>query len=223
MKKIINILCIAIISVILASVVLPTYQLGYYFGAGFKEGMQSAKNGSEVSKVLDENTPLALAFAPSIEKITNAPDSLLDKSTGEILPITINKASIFVSNEFVPYSYNYVVLICDLLNLVILVILIVKFIRFIININRNVVFERCNVKLLRQLGVMMLSLAFISIAMGVYGEFMVSRLPYELSGYDYSYYWQLPWGNLLIGLVSLLMAQVWAKGIKMREEQELTI
>jgi hypothetical protein len=123
----------------------------------------------------------------------------------------------------VPQSYIIANLICGLIILAIVVVTIIKFIRLINNINRNKVFERCNVKLLRQLGILMLSLALVNIISGVYGEIIVARLPYELSGYTYSYYWQLPWGHILIGLVSLLMAQIWAKGIQMREEQELTI
>ena len=223
MKKVINILCVAIISVILASIILPTYQFGYYFGAGLNQGLQAVEGDSLSGKTLEENTPLALAFTPSIEKITNAPDSLLDTTNGNVLQFTINKGSIFVPNEMVPQSYSIVNLICGLIILVIVVIMIIKFIRLINNINRNKVFERCNVKLLRQLGILMLSLALVNIISGVYGEIIVARLPYELSGYTYSYYWQLPWGHILIGLVSLLMAQIWAKGIQMREEQELTI
>ena len=223
MKKVINLLCVAIISVIIASVMQPIYHFGYYFGAGLNQGLNVSEHGTTTESTLKDNTPIDLYFTPDIKKITCAPDSLLDTTNGNILPFTITRGSIYVPDSIISEAYSIVNIIFGTLIIIIALIVIIKFIRLITNINRDKVFEKCNVKLLRQLGFLMLLLALVTIISGVYGEFAVSRLHYNLPGYTYSFYWELPWGHILLGMVSLLMAQIWAKGIQMREEQELTI
>ena len=52
---------------------------------------------------------------------------------------------------------------------------------------------------------------------------MLSNMPVKLGAYEVTTYWTLPWSVLIIGLISLLMAEIWARGLQMREEQELTI
>lgn len=219
MKKTINTLCITIICVIAASVIMPTYQLGYYFGAGFQAGW----NAESQESLLKDNTPLSLAFIPDFDKLANVPDTIIDNKSGDILPIALTQGALYVPDNKIPQWYTIIAIICELGLICTAITLLVKFIRLIININKDKIFEHTNVKLLRHIGLMLLIITLIQLTLGVTGEIVVETLPYQFTGYTYGSYWQLPWSNLLLGLVSLLMAQIWHRGIKMREEQELTI
>ena len=54
-------------------------------------------------------------------------------------------------------------------------------------------------------------------------DYMLSNLSLNLDGYTISSYWELPWDTMLLGLLALLMAQVWSYGLQLKEDQALTI
>ncbi len=54
-------------------------------------------------------------------------------------------------------------------------------------------------------------------------DYMFSQLGFTIPGYQLSTFWTIPWGSLLMGLLAMLMAQIWSRGLEMKEEQELTI
>lgn len=222
MKRSINILCVVIICLIVASFILPTYELGYYFGAGVKTGIEAGES-NDSTMVIQDYTPLSVAFSADINTFTQTPDSITVKGSNTHLPLTLTQGDLYVPNGEISTWYYAVSLISGVLMIVTLILLLIKFIRFISNINKDKVFDDANVKLLRQLGILLLIVAILQIINGVASEIVIAGLPYEFEGYAYSAYWQLPWSNAIIGFVSLLMAQIWAKGIQMRKEQELTI
>ena len=93
---------------------------------------------------------------------------------------------------------------------------IVSFVRFILNVNRNEVFTRKNVSLLRRYGRYML----LAIASGIInGVLMVFVINMNIG----SEYWDL----LIIGtteaIFALIVAEAFCIGIKLQEEQNLTI
>lgn len=223
MKKSINIICVMIICVVIASVIIPTYQFGYYFGAGFNAGWESVEEGTTDNSVLQKNTPLTISFAPNIDKYTNAPDTIIDISNGNVLPFTVTQGSLFIPDNNIHQWYTIINTICELAIILLAIIILIKFIKFIVNINKDKIFEDRNIKLLRHLGLLLLCLAMSQITSGICSEIIINNLPYDFTGYKYSAYWQLPWGNMMLGLTSLLMAQIWARGIQMKKEQELTI
>lgn len=99
----------------------------------------------------------------------------------------------------------------------------IEFIKFIININKGYIFDNKNVKRLKRFSYYLISISVLKCVAGVIEDCLFSQLGLEMDGYSISSYWLLPWGTLLLGLLSLLMAQVWSRGIEMKEEQELTI
>lgn len=223
MKKSINIICVLIFCVVAASVIVPIYQYGYYIGASINSSFKLAKEGKIDEMIIQDNTPIAVAFSPNINKITHAPDSIIDKVNGNRLPFTITQGSLFVPDKCIPQWYIIVSTICGIIIIVLAITILIKFIKLIVNINKDKVFEKRNVVLLRYLGGLLIIMTLIQITSGICGDIIVDALPYEFTGYDFNLFWQLPWNNLMLGLISLLMAQIWARGIQMREEQELTI
>lgn len=217
----INVICIMIFIVILSSLVQPLYDFGYSFGQGLRAGIEAAETNT--TTILDNHSVLSVEFLPKTDKIISNPDKLTLLNSDEDLNFIIEQGSIYVSDDCIPMWISLLETVMYLAMIVVFIILIVKFVKFINNINKNKVFEKINVKLLKQMGLILLSMSIIQIVLLFSSKFIVSTLSLEIEGYSISSSMDFPWTVTLIGLVALLMAQVWAKGIQMREEQELTI
>lgn len=207
--------------VILSSLVQPLYDFGYSFGQGLRAGIEAAETNT--TTILDNHSVLSVEFLPKTDKIISNPDKLTLLNSDEDLNFIIEQGSIYVSDDCIPMWISLLETVMYLAMIVVFIILIVKFVKFINNINKNKVFEKINVKLLKQMGLILLSMSIIQIVLLFSSKFIVSTLSLEIEGYSISSSMDFPWTVTLIGLVALLMAQVWAKGIQMREEQELTI
>ena len=89
----------------------------------------------------------------------------------------------------------------------------VSFIRFILNVNRDKVFVWENVRLLRWTGGGLL-IAVLSISI----HDAIEHIPLEKIYHDYA-----PMSDLTFGVFCLIVAEVFAIGLKLKEEQDLTI
>lgn len=96
------------------------------------------------------------------------------------------------------------------------------FIRLMVAINRQEIFCWSNVHRLRRIGVLM-SLGFLMCALQIYCSFRVQGEVFAMQGYSFSLREAIDLSNLLLGLVALIVAEVFALGLKLKEEQELTI
>lgn len=210
-----------ILIVILSSLVQPLYDFGYSFGQGLRAGIEATETNT--TTILDNHSVLSVEFSSKTDKIISNPDKLTLLNTDEDLNFIIEQGLIYVSDDCIPIWISLLETILYLTMMVVFIILIVKFVKFINNINKNKVFEKINVKLLKQMGLILLSMSIIQIVLVFSSKYIVSTLLLEIEGYSISSSIDFPWTVTLIGLVALLMAQVWAKGIQMREEQELTI
>ena len=87
----------------------------------------------------------------------------------------------------------------------------ISFIRFILNVNRNEVFVWENVNLLRLTACGLMILALVAAC----DEFLTGSSFVEV--YDHFF------DAFLFGVFNLIIAEVFAVGLKLQEEQELTI
>lgn len=216
-KTSINLLCILIICILSFSVLMPVYMYSYAFCAGFAGGWEDNSDA-----MLTRMSPIEMTFEPSIEQITNPSDSIYFDD-GRSYPMVMRQAMVMIPDREVPQWTQWLSFAIYFACLVLTVTLLVSFIRFIININRGKIFEPSNISRLRRFGWYLLSIALLEIANGIIAEYSISALGVAIDGYSAAAYWVMPWSNLLISLVALLMAQIWAYGFDMRREQELTI
>lgn len=223
MKKSINLLCVLIICVVGVSVVMPTYNIGYYFGTGFRAGWESEQNGTAEDLIISNRTTVSTVFTPNVNKMIYNPDTIVSENSNESVPVVWSQGTIFVPDQNIPLWFIIITTVCQLAVIVCVIILIIKFIKLIVNINKDIIFEIKNVRLLRQIGLSFLLSSLFQFLSGITSELFVDTIPYSFAGYDLSALWVLPWSNVLFGLIAYLMAQIWARGIQMREEQELTI
>ena len=227
-KTSINILCILIILLITVSVLTPMLYLGEVFFAGLKNGyeQQTSIDGGQLLEhdayQPAEISMVDLNFKPDLATLIGSSDSITFKD-GERFRIIQSRCLLIVPKEKWPENYNWCVNIIYLACLVLYVLLIVQFIRFIVNINRGNIFDSKNVTRLRRFACFLISISFLKCIGGLIEGHMFSKLSLHIDGYALSSYWEMPWDTMLLGLLALLMAQVWSYGLQLKEEQSLTI
>ena len=99
---------------------------------------------------------------------------------------------------------------------------VVYFFRFIRNINRNIIFDKRNIIQLRKLGWGFV-IVFFTTLISSYLDFYDMTKYFSLSYAEIKPYHPFASTEIFMGLTAFLFAEVFSIGIKMREEQELTI
>ena len=135
----------------------------------------------------------------------------------------LDRATVLIPDSTRSDALEWMIIGCYAAGVILFVCFVVAFVKFIININKGRIFVRKNIGLLRRIAWYLISVALLRCAGGIADDTMLSNMPVKLGAYEVTTYWTLPWSVLIIGLISLLMAEIWARGLQMREEQELTI
>lgn len=211
MKKKLNILCALVFAVLLLSLSENIYSMVWGVIEGGKIGLES-KTG--------EITPLhPLIVFP--DNLSNTPDSIFNKMSGEQVPIWHVQSLVTIDTS----TSIWLSIVVSLLSLILIIFgikAVLQFIKFIRNINRSDIFCWANVKLLRRLGTYLL----ITFAATLGSTYIHTwQLSQALAIPGYSYNWLNPFSrsSLLLGVVAFVIAEVFAIGLKMKEEQDLTI
>ena len=99
---------------------------------------------------------------------------------------------------------------------------IVLFVRLIISINKSDIFNWKNVRRLRRLGLALIISFCCSFSVAYITLYNVGEV-FSLRGYTLELSGILSGTMLVLGLCSLIVGEVFAIGLKMKEEQDLTI
>ena len=151
------------------------------------------------------------------------PDKLLNKKNGEMLPARINNAVVKVPIEIGERSISSVIciILCSILILTGFIMAVYNFLRIIFAVNKSVIFEWINVRRLRRMGIGFISIFVFNTIMILVHKHTVLQL-IEIENYKIINS-PLEGSILMFGVVSFLVAEIFAVGLKLREEQELTI
>lgn len=99
-KTSINILCCLILAILGASILLPAFNLGSMFMAGFTSGYESGKaavtSGESISNEM--TVPVDISFNPHIETFISSTDSICFENS-ETYPMIMTRAFIFVHED----------------------------------------------------------------------------------------------------------------------------
>lgn len=215
----INTLCILVISILLASISLPLVFSISSFMTGFKYGYDSA---SEATPAVVQNAIVDVALVAEPSQFIATTDSLTFDD-GHSYPQIMKRTQLLVPGEKVPIWTTWFTVFCSILIIILFVYLVIEFIKFVININKNKIFIQDNIKRLRRFSFCLLLIALFQIASGIVEDISLSSLNLSLAGYQLTAFWMIPWSNMLLGCLSLLMAQIWSIGLKLKEDQALTI
>ena len=210
MKRRLNILSILVFIVL----GLSLYTTGYQFGTGMKAGMSLAKEQHKESKACDRPM-LAGDFrfvdvVPTIAMIK--PDTIINAQNNEKVPVMYTQMAVRTGKE-VNYSYLIISSSCSLMNALLTISALIIFVILILSIKI--------VRRLRWLGsLLIMSFVFYLIPQVV--NYWGLKEVFALEHYIIAPL-ALQTTDLLLGLGCLIVAETFAIGLKMKEEQELTI
>ncbi len=212
MKTRINVLCISILVALALSMSMTVRMTTNMAISGFELGMESARTGKEIK-------------IPNYEMIMTIPTDLMEKTgtitnlkNGEEIPIKPVMSLVAVDKPTTNYmnSLMYIIVLAGM------IYALIEFIKLIRNINKSIIFDWKNVKLLRKLG-WTLIIVFVLYFIIIFSNNYSMSQNISLNGCEFSSSILFSDPMLILGCVSLLIAEIFAKGLKMQEEQDLTI
>lgn len=218
MKRRLNILCVLVMLVLGYSVFESAYYVSSAFisGAelGFKHGMNSDRRKMEE---LSGMRPVALF--PS--DFANLKDSVYNEKSGTFVPAIYSQLTVSVKVESNVWL-KLTTILGTFLDIFASIAAVVLFAGFIVSINRSRIFEWRNVRRLRWLGASLI-FSFLCSAVPVCIAFYELSGVFEIPNYSLTTYSLVSTLTLVLGLMSLIVAEVFAIGLRMKEEQDLTI
>jgi len=149
------------------------------------------------------------------------PNELLNKKSGELMPTSIKNATVKVAvGERSMLNLLSMLLFLIILNVGYLIVAY-NFLRIIFAVNKSVIFEWVNVKCLRIMGIGFI-LMFIANAILV---FIQQYSFYKIMDIENYKIINSPFDGsiLMFGVISFLVAEIFAVGLRLKEDQELTI
>jgi hypothetical protein len=216
MKKKLNLLCILVFVVLIGSIVLN-------FTTGFMVGLDSVDETSNVEKPLSPNVRLtSMSLYP--ENPTVPTDTVVNTLTGEKTPILYTQIVAFTKSDKDSGVVSPTILIFSLLTTIFAICAFVAFFRLVLRINKSNIFDWKNVRILRRLGIY-LCILFVGKAVTLYSSLIEASNTIAIEGYGIN--WSEGQSSLalqlLLGLLCLISAEIFAIGLRMKEDQDLTI
>lgn len=200
--------------------ILLCFALGLQFGFSggrairdFERGWNSVGSNNDAQEyvMLDVYLKPDTAHMPT--------DSLYNKKSNTWMPAQIRSASVGIADEGMPWVSG---LAKGIVKIILFVVLMVLFFKLMIEVGLSRVFVWKNVKLLRLIGLILILVSVMD-----YIEFKYAvesfRAMIEIPGYIVSGNRLFNFMNLILGLAAFLIAEVFAIGLKLKEEQDLTI
>lgn len=218
MKRRLNILCVIVLLVLGYSVL----EMTYYVGMGIKLGLEKGLDDDVAAKEKEALNHLhAVQLMPEDLGGAILMDSIYNEKSGEYVPATFGQ--LLVSVDAHPGTVSRVISTLALMaNYVVIIWAVVLFIRLIVSINRSDIFNWKNVRRLRRLGVMLM-LSFGCSLLTSFITFYNVKKVFSVPGYQLNMTDTVEITSLVLGISALIVAEVFAIGLRMKEEQELTI
>lgn len=216
-KTSINLLSALVILFLTVAMLLPVVKVLYSF-IGTYTGANSLQN----ERILQSATPMEVNFYPEPDMIDN-PTVELTFDNGDIHPAVVQQAVVIVPQQESFFWTSLAEICIYAIAVVIYALMIIDLIKFIININRGKIFVRASVTRLRRLGLYLLVIGFLELSAGLIEDYTVTNCGLTMAGVGLGANWEMPWSIFLLGLMALLLGQVWSHGLELREENDLTI
>ncbi len=221
MKKQLNLICVLIFFFVGLSLLPSIYLMGNAFVDGFSAGMSQAEKVYEqgVTNISAEVlSPLALNLWPKSLAATS--DKIFNQRDQEWYPASQIKTLVWVKSKELGITQLGGLL--TLISLIFIVKAIIQFYKLINAINHEVIFDWLNVRRLNRIGRNLL-ISFVLTQAYVLMNYWASIRLFELEGYEHNIGCDFQSMTLIMGLIALLVGRIFAIGLQMKEEQELTI
>ena len=149
------------------------------------------------------------------------PDTIINAQNNEKVPVMYTQMAVRTGKE-VNYSYLIISSSCSLMNALLTISALIIFVMLILSINKSQIFNWKNVRRLRRLGVLLI-IGFVCTFLLAFLSFHNVEKVFSVTGYSLSMADMVHITSLVLGISALIVAEVFAIGLKMKEEQELTI
>ncbi len=216
MKKRLNLICLGIVLAVLVSMSF-LFSTFYY---GFKAGIDAYEQGAAGVEKLDVTYKMIGTIPTDV--ITNETATAINEKDGSTVSILPFISMIGVPNEKADATDSIFLSLLDWMVIICCIYAIVQFVKMIRNIHRNIIFDWANVKRLRRLGLSLILCFCCSLVTFAINNHLVSQV-ISLKDCDFSIAFQFSDPTLLIGFTSLLFAEIFAIGLRLKEENDLTI
>ena len=190
----------------------------YAVGIGFQTGVEG---NSSQSHELDEYVEAPTVNLMPARFVGLSHGTITNKVTGQPVDIWPERIAVNMPVSY-PRWFNIVNDVSRYTVYALLIAIVVLFLKLIVRVNREIVFDWRNVRLLRWLGALELAGTVVITAIQIYGASIVSR-QFGVSGFVTDYFSYVSAMELTVGLVALIVAEIFAVGLKMKEEQDLTV
>ncbi len=216
MKKRLNLICLGIVLAVLVSMSF-LFSTFYY---GFKAGIDAYKQGAAGVEKLDVTYKMIGTMPTDV--ITNETATAINEKDGSTVSILPFISMIGIPNEKADATDSIFLSLLDWMVIICCIYAIVQFVKMIRNIHRNIIFDWANVKRLRRLGLSLILCFCCTLVTFAINNHLVSQV-ISLKDCDFSIAFQFSDPTLLIGFTSLLFAEIFAIGLRLKEENDLTI
>lgn len=219
MKRRLNFITLLLALAFGLCLVSTLYQSVADFRAGWnsKQHADDGQNKKECESVPETNLQLWLNLVPTNHFPST--DSIYNVKSATWIPAEIQQVRVEIAERRMPM----LVLVPVAILLVATGILIfVCFLKLVWSVNASVIFDRSNVKRLRYIGLGFVIL-FLEHTIESFYFLKVAEELVEIPGYALSAGDVMNAGSLILGMVSFLFAEIFSIGLRLREEQELTI
>lgn len=216
MKKRLNLICLGIVLAVLVSMSF-LFSTFYY---GFKAGIDAYEQGAAGVEKLDVTYKMIGTMPTDV--ITNETATAINEKDGSTVSILPFISMIGIPNEKADATDSIFLSLLDWMVIICCIYAIVQFVKMIRNIHRNIIFDWANVKRLRRLGLSLILCFCCSLVTFAINNHLVSQA-ISLKDCDFSIAFQFSDPTLLIGFTSLLFAEIFAIGLRLKEENDLTI
>ena len=217
MKKQLNIICVLIFLVVGLSLVPSTYMMCKGFMDGFNYGMSQAKETHEDSSE-EILTPVGINLWP--KSLIGSADQVLNQKDQKMYQTTFLKLMVWIKPQDAGVM-RYAGWL-SIAGLFFVILAVMHFYKLINAINKEVIFDWINVRRLNKIGYYLL-ISFAMMQAYLFLTYLTVNRVIELKGYNLNYWCDFQSMNLILGLIALLISRIFAIGLRMKEEQELTI
>lgn len=218
MKKRLNVFCVIVLLVLGYSVIEATYYVSIGMKAGFEKGFGNETSKEEREKMA--NLHVVQLLPDNFGEVVFL-DSIYNEKSGEYIPASYSQ--MFVSVDAQPGLLSRAVsVILAMADFVAVIWAIVLFIRLIVAINRSAIFNWKNVRRLRRLGILLIISFACTLSMAFLSTYQIEKV-FAAPGYSLIMGDMVQITSLVLGLSALIVAEVFAIGLKMKEEHDLTI
>lgn len=222
MKRRLNILCL-IVMLVLSYSLLET---AYYFAIGVKSGVGAAMDGAtggdeELADLKGLNYITLLSDGMSMAGGELMCDSVYNEKSGTYVPAAY--AALMVSVETKGAALHAVLqVVLSFVQVGVLLWAVVLFVRLIVATNQGHIFCWKNVRRLRRLGVALM-MGYGCSLLSTWMRYRDLGEVFSLKGYNLVLGDAVDITLLVLGLCALIVGEVFNIGLRMKEEQDLTI